>query len=45
MAKKRTIVEEQKIIFKGNFWQTPDGCKFNTRLKAQNHLKTLKNDI
>jgi hypothetical protein len=31
------------VIFKDGMFRTPDGCRFNTELKAQRHLKTIRN--
>jgi hypothetical protein len=46
MAKKATTTEHipNGITFTGKAWITPDGRTFNTRLKAEAHLKSMENE-
>jgi hypothetical protein len=31
----QTMTDAPVIVFNGKFWETPDGRRFNTRLKAE----------
>jgi hypothetical protein len=33
---------ESGIVFNGQYWGTPDGRRFNTRLKAEKHVSGNK---
>jgi hypothetical protein len=35
---QETIAEAPAIVLINGLWVTPDGCRFNTRLKADKHI-------
>jgi hypothetical protein len=40
----KTTTAAPVAVFNGQCWTTPDGQRFNTRLKAEKYLLDLKNE-